>query len=119
MDAKARKEASEWAKREQEFRERRWNIGSALLVKADAMLQFPVATKTKTADGRTIVQPGDWNFGHAARLAEVGDKLSALATGQPTESTELTGKDGQPVLPVGVGTVVIYLPDKEKLPEEP
>ncbi len=117
LEDRARKEAAGWARREQEFRERRWAIGAALLGKADAMLQFPVAT-TKTADGRTIVQPGDWNFGHAARLAEVGDKLAALATGQPTESTELTGKDGQPVVPIGAGTVVIYLPEKEKLPEE-
>jgi len=117
LEKKAREEAAEWAKREQEFRQRRWNLGAALLGKADAMLQFPVAT-TKTADGRTIVQPGDWNFGHAARLAEVGDKLSALATGQPTESAEVSGKDGQPLVPAGAGTVVIYLPDKEKLPEE-
>jgi hypothetical protein len=117
LDDAARKEAAEWAVREGEVRKRRWKIGNDLLAKAEAMLQFPVA-QTRSADGKTIVEPADWTLAQAARLAEAGDKLVALATGQSTDNTQLTGKDGQPVVPAGSGTVVIYLPEKEKLPSD-
>ena len=117
IEKKARASAEEWARREQEFRERRWKSHIALMDKSDAMLKFPIA-RTVSADGQTIIEPGEWNFGHAARLAEVADKLGAEATGQASTTVAVTGKDGAPILPTAIGTITVYLPKKDDPPDD-
>ena len=76
------------------------------------MLEFPVKRSvSKKGNHTTIVQPANWNFQQAARMLEIGDKLTGLAAGSPTAREEHTGKDGAP-LPTSAG-VVIVLPPKE------
>jgi hypothetical protein len=117
---KVSEEAAKWAKRKADHQNELWERKRKLEDKLHAMLNFPLA-ETKTQDGRTIVKPIRWTFGEAARLTEAITKLERLAMGLPTDKTEHTGPDGDP-LPMPIiqpQTVVkIILPDngREKKP---
>lgn len=119
LDEQAKKRAVIWAEREQAFRERRFNLGQKLLQRAEDMLKHTLTRRSKKSKrGQTIIEPTEWNIGQAARLAEAGDKLTSLSLGIATDSQEVSGKDGTPIVPAAVGKVVLYLPEKDALPEE-
>lgn len=86
-------EAARWDEIRTNERERGLNIGRALLEKAQAMLQFPLAEVVRTTevydDGREkevqVFKPAGWNFGTVARMIEVGSKLVQLMAELDTE----------------------------------
>lgn len=78
------REAEKWAKRSGEHRERAWKIREALMDKAEAMLNWPLA-KVESEDGRTVLHPARWDFGTVARLVDTADKVGRLAADMPTE----------------------------------
>jgi hypothetical protein len=96
-ELQAQERAKIWLDRDEKLRERRWKIAEALLQKAEQMLQFPLATVTRdNPDGTTtVVKPGKWSFGQAARLIETGMEQSQAAvrnlgslTGEATDERE-------------------------------
>lgn len=87
------KEAARWEQVREEERNRGLKIGQALIEKAQAMLQFPLAEVERVVsvydDGRErevqVFKPAGWNFGTVARMIEVGSKLVQLMSQMPTE----------------------------------
>jgi hypothetical protein len=72
-------EASQlWAKRDQQTRELKYDIGQKMRAKANAMLDFPLATVTKV-DSKTgevtIVKPARWSMGDTVRMSESAYRL--------------------------------------------
>lgn len=118
MEKVAREDAQVWAKRQDEFRKQRFEIGQAMLAKAKQILEWPLARKTITGPNgeTTIIEPAKWTTRDAARIADVGAALTALAVGLPTSKTEISAPDG-PV--VATGQVVIYLPERDRLEDDP
>lgn len=92
-ERKQRDENAKWEAIRQQERERGLKIGQALLEKAQAMLQFPLAEVERVTavydDGREkevqIFRPAGWNFGTVARMIEVGSKLTQLMSQMATE----------------------------------
>ena len=92
-EKKQREENARWEAVRQQERERGLKIGQALLDKAQAMLQFPLAEVERVTavydDGREkevqIFRPAGWNFGTVARMIEVGSKLTQLMAQMATE----------------------------------
>jgi hypothetical protein len=86
-------EQHKWDEVRKSERERGLNIGRALLEKAQAMLQFPLAEVERVTavyeDGRPkeiqVFKPAGWNFGTVARMIEVGSKLVQLMAELDTE----------------------------------
>lgn len=104
-DQAALEKARALADRQEKVQEKAWDIASKLHAKAMEMLAFPLSRQTihdsKDGKKRTIVvEPMAWKLGDIARLAEVADSLSRLATGMSTSRAEHVGRDGEP-LPAG------------------
>jgi hypothetical protein len=86
-------ETARWARVRTEQRDKQLAVGQALIAKAEAMLQFPLAEVTRVTevyeDGRAkTVQtftPAKWRFGDVARMVDVGAKLVRLAAEMETE----------------------------------
>jgi hypothetical protein len=109
-DEALKQEAQKWAKRQLSLREERWRISQELKRKAEDMLKFPVIEKTvQGPDGTTVVKPAKWTFADAAKMAETGLKLEALSCGLPTDRTEMSGPEGQPL--IQSSPVVVILPE--------
>ena len=81
-------EAEKWAKRQTTIREDGWNLYLALKAKAELMLRFPVQ-RTKVNGTETIVEPADWNFNTAARMADTALKLGRLTAELSTENLDI------------------------------
>ncbi len=115
-----------WAAREQKMREDAWRLSGRLLAKVDQMLKQPLVQQRKTTvmkeekDGAgrvvkivhhtTIINPARWDFGTAARCAEIVVNLQRLATGVDRD----TGAEDAPaVTPASTPApqVILYLPD--------
>jgi hypothetical protein len=77
-EKKAMERAELWADREEQSREADYQLSVKMRKKASSMLDFPLASVTKTVDGTTTtVHPGDWDMATPARLAETASKLAA------------------------------------------
>jgi len=75
---RARENASVWAHRKEEHREKSFQLSQKLTAKAEQMLAYPLATTT-TKDGITSVQPAKWSFRDAPNLLTAAAKLSEQA----------------------------------------
>ena len=112
----ARQEGRDWAKRESEVREHEFLLGTKLMAKAQAMLEFPLARVVSSQDGKQVtVYPGDWSMVQAARMAGVGSELLRRASGLPNLiPNQPVGPDGQPLPaadPNAVRRIIINLFD--------
>ena len=80
-----RSKATQWVKRHEEHRDEEWALRGELIVAGRAAL-----TKFKDrAKGATL--------GDVARALDLASKLGRLASGMPTDRTEVTGEDGGPI----------------------
>lgn len=111
-EAKALQESAEaWIKRTASFREEAWKRTQKLLDKAMQMLDFPLAKKTVSEDGRTTtIMPTRWTQGDVVQILKHVETTQRMLLNLPTERTEITGPEGGPV-PAMVARVVIELPD--------
>ena len=72
------------------------------------MARLPLV-RTRSKDGKTIIEPARWTVDSMAKLAETALKLKALACGVSTDKTEHTGPDNAPL--VAPQSVVIVIDD--------
>lgn len=85
-EALARGKAAEWLTRQQQVREREWEMHEKCIAAAKRALEAFMAKSTVYA-----------NLADIARILEVASKLGRLASGMATEKTEVTGEDGGPI----------------------
>ncbi len=85
-EALARGKAAEWLTRQQQVREREWEMHEKCIAAAKRALEAFMAKTTVYA-----------NLADIARILEVASKLGRLASGMATEKTEVTGEDGGPI----------------------
>lgn len=106
------KREKEWVLRREDAREKGWQIGEALLAKAEQMLSLPIFTKTvekiieeREMPGgkkqivtikRTIINPTRWTFADAARMCDTALNLMRLSAGLSTDhiSSDVLTVDG-------------------------
>ena len=102
------KEAAKWAKRQMALRDERYAAAEELEAKVREMARLPLV-RTRSKDGKTIIEPARWTVDSMAKLAETALKLKALACGVSTDKTEHTGPDNAPL--VAPQSVVIVIDD--------
>jgi hypothetical protein len=86
-------ETQKWEMVRTKERDTQLEMGRALMEKARAMLQFPLAQVERVTqtyeDGRArdvqIFKPGNWRFSDIARLVDVGAKLVRLSAEMETD----------------------------------
>lgn len=70
----------QWAERREQIKADDWDMAVALREKARQMLMFPVTKVTKSdGDGVTIIEPANWTFTDAAKIADLASKMARLA----------------------------------------
>jgi hypothetical protein len=84
-EALTRANAVSWVKRREEHKEEEWQMRCELVEAGRKILQ-------KFRDGTKGATLGD-----VARALELASRLGRLATGMPTDKTEITGEDGGPI----------------------
>jgi hypothetical protein len=85
-EAVARGKSAEWVKRQQEVREREWEMHEKCIAAAKRGLAAFMEREKVYA-----------NLADISRMLEVASKLGRLATGMATDKTEVTGEDGGPI----------------------
>lgn len=85
-EALARSKAAEWLKRQEEVKEREWEMHEKCIAAARRGLAVFMEREKVYASLADI-----------ARLLEVASKLGRIASGLATEKTEVTGEDGGPI----------------------
>src|SRR5438445_6235129 len=85
-EALARGKSAEWLKRQQEVREREWEMHEKCIAAAKRGLAAFMEREKVYA-----------NLADIARMLEVASKLGRLASGLATNKTEVTGEDGGPI----------------------
>ncbi len=89
MDSVALEERERlWKERQGEIAEREYEIGMALLSKAEDILAAPVYQKRVEGEGKdkvTIIEPVKFRMNDAQRLARTGADLGRRASGLPTQ----------------------------------
>ena len=85
-EAVARGKSAEWLKRQEDQRDEEWKSRGELLQMAREAIK-----RWKNKPERCGSLEG------IARLLELASKLGRLASGMPTDRTELTGEDGGPI----------------------
>lgn len=85
-EALARGKAAEWLTRQQQVREREWEMHEKCIAAAKRALDAFMAKSTVYA-----------NLADISRILEVASRLGRLASGMATDKTELTGADGGPI----------------------
>ena len=83
IEVAARGKAAEWAKRQDEVRQREWEMHERCIGAAKKAFEAFMAREKVYA-----------NLADIARMLEVASKLGRLASGLATDKTELTGEDG-------------------------
>lgn len=94
-------EEKEWAQRRVAVREQGWQLGQALIEKAEKLLSYPLAEQIKDevieeredASGnkipvvinRIIVKPARWGFADATKMFSTGVEMMRLSAGLSTE----------------------------------
>ena len=103
LDAVKRKaEAQRWRERGEALVEEQFQLAQAMLEKVRRMLAFPLARETveqTDEQGNPVdvtVEPANWNFNSAARLAKVAVEFGRLACGLPTQSEQSVQFDIDP-----------------------
>jgi len=86
VEAVARGKAAEWLKRQTEVREAEWRLHEKCIAAGEKALAAFMEKEKVYA-----------NLADIARILEVGSKMGRLATGMPTDRTEVTGEDGGPI----------------------
>lgn len=81
--------AAKWAERQEQIREEGWALYEALKAKAEQMLRFPLS-RTKVKGTETTVEPADWSFNTAARMADTALKLGRLTAELSTSNISVT-----------------------------
>ncbi len=85
-EAVARVKSAEWLTRQQMIREREWEMHEKCIEAARRGLKAFMEREKVYA-----------NLSDIARILEVASRLGRLASGMPTDKTELTGEDGGPL----------------------
>ena len=85
-EAMARGKSAEWLTRQQMIREREWEMHEKCIEAARRGLKAFMEREKVYA-----------NLSDIARILEVASRLGRLASGMPTDRTELTGEDGGPL----------------------
>ena len=85
-EALARGKSAEWLTRQQQIREREWEMHEKCIEAARRGLKAFMEREKVYA-----------NLSDIARILEVASRLGRLASGMPTDRTELTGEDGGPL----------------------
>jgi hypothetical protein len=85
-EALARGKSAEWLTRQTEVREREWRLHEKCIAAAEKALAAFMDREKVYA-----------NLSDIARMLEIASKLGRLATGMPTDRTEITGEDGGPI----------------------
>jgi hypothetical protein len=83
VEVVARTKAAEWAKRQDEVRQREWEMHEKCIGAAKKAFEAFMAREKVYA-----------NLADIARMLEVASKLGRLASGLATDKTEVTGEDG-------------------------
>jgi len=83
VEVVARTKAAEWAKRQDEVRQREWE-----------MHEKCIGAAKKAFDAFMSREKVYANLADIARMLEVASKLGRLASGLATDKTEVTGEDG-------------------------
>jgi len=85
-EALARGKSAEWLTRQQTLRETEWEMHEKCIAAARRGLEAYLEREKVYA-----------NLSDIARMLEIASKLGRLATGMPTDKTEITGEDGGPI----------------------
>jgi len=85
-EALARGKSAEWLTRQQTLRETEWEMHEKCIAAAKRGLEAYMEREKVYA-----------NLSDIARMLEIASKLGRLATGMPTDKTEITGEDGGPI----------------------
>ena len=85
-EALARGKSAEWLTRQQMIREREWEMHEKCIEAARRGLKAFMEREKVYA-----------NLSDISRILEVASRLGRLASGMPTDKTELTGEDGGPL----------------------
>ena len=85
-EALARGKSAEWLKRQQDVREREWQMHEKCIAAAQRAFDAFMSREKVYA-----------NLADIARMLEVASKLGRLASGMATDKTEITGEDGGPI----------------------
>ena len=85
-EALARGKSAEWLTRQQTLRETEWEMHEKCIAAARRGLAAYMEREKVYA-----------NLSDIARMLEIASKLGRLATGMPTDKTEITGEDGGPI----------------------
>ena len=81
-----REKSAQWLVRQEELKEREWAMHEKCIEAAELALANFMARENAYA-----------NLGDIARILEVASKIGRLASGMPTEKTEITGEEGGPI----------------------
>jgi len=94
----------EWRERQSQIREQGWDIGQALLKRAEKMLAFPLSKSTTereevSPDGTIIkqyitIEPTSWTDGTIYSMAKVANELCRLAAQLETENVRVAATIG-------------------------
>jgi hypothetical protein len=110
-EALARGKAAEWLTRQQSLRETEWEMHEKCIAAAKrALAAFLEKDKVYA------------NLADISRVLEVASKLGRLASGMPTDRTELTGEDGGPIrveLSAALEKIYGEVVDVEAVPVKP
>jgi hypothetical protein len=85
-EALARGKSAEWLTRQQTLRETEWEMHEKCIAAAKRGLDAYMEREKVYA-----------NLSDIARMLEIASRLGRLATGMPTDKTEITGEDGGPI----------------------
>lgn len=77
-------EAQKWAERRSLQREREWKMSEALLERAAEMLTHPT-TRERYDDGKTVIEPADWQLRDIPPFVNMASKIARLASEMETE----------------------------------
>lgn len=76
-------ERTRWFARQQEVRERQWELGHKMSRKGEEIIDQPLHEEIVRSDGKTIIKkPGRWEFGDAASFINSGLDLLNQASSQ-------------------------------------
>ncbi len=99
-------------RRKAQLEKNAWELYEAFVVKLREMAKFPVATRevitkeVKSKDGKTIHQEitvwkaPRWTFDGSARMMAIADAIGRMSLGLPVGKHELTGANGESLIPV-------------------
>jgi hypothetical protein len=85
-EALARAKGVDWVTRQEEHREKEWAVRCKLMHLAETAIERWLANESRCGSLEGI-----------ARLLDLASRLGRLASGMPTDKTEVTGEGGGPI----------------------